>query len=97
MSSHSQHCADCRRELGEPFEQVHEWLDELFKVLGQKHRSVRHHTGGVEQVRKMWGDRAARAAEIHIISDCGGVVPLESEAQMVSMFGARAVSRKGAP
>lgn len=24
------HCADCVRELGEPFEEVHKWLDELF-------------------------------------------------------------------
>ena len=75
MASLSQHCADCRCELGEPFEHVHQWLDALFKVLRQKHRSARHHAGGVEQVRKMWGDRAARAAEIHIMRDCGGVVP----------------------
>jgi hypothetical protein len=86
VSSHSQHCADCRQELGEPFEQVHEWLDALFKVLGPKHRNARHHAGGVEQVRQMWGDRAARAAKIHIIRDCG-VVPSEKDAQMVSMFG----------
>jgi hypothetical protein len=83
MASRSEHCADCRRELGEPFDHVHEWLDALFKVLHQKHRSVRHHAGGVEQVRKMWGDRAARAAEIHIMRDCGGVVPSEKEAQMM--------------
>lgn len=105
MSSHSQHCADCRRELGEPFEQVHEWLDALFKVLRQKHRSARHHAGGVEQVRKMWGDppslrsfggtcRAARAAEIHIMRDCGGVVPSEKDAQMVSMYGPNTGDRK---
>ena len=97
MASRSEHCADCRRELGEPFDHVHEWLDALFKVLHQKHRSARHHAGGVEQVRKMWGDppprrrfggtgRAARAAEIHIMRDCGGVVPSEKDAQMVSMF-----------
>jgi hypothetical protein len=87
VSSHSQHCSDCRRELGEPFEQVHEWLDVLFKVLGPKHRSARHHAGGVEHVRKMWGDRAAFAAEIHIRKDCGGKVPTEQQAQMWSMFG----------
>ena len=39
MPSLSQHCADCRRELGEPFEHVHEWLDALFKVMGPN-RSV---------------------------------------------------------
>ena len=87
MASFEEHCADCRRELGEDFEQVHIWLDELFKVLGPKHRSARHHTGGVEQVRKIWGDRAAKAAEIHIRRDCSGVLPDEKSAQMLSLFG----------
>lgn len=87
MASLQQHCADCQRELGKPFEPVHQWLDALFKVLGPKHRSARHHTGGVEQIRKMWGDQAARAAEIHIMRDCGGMVPNENDAQVVSMFG----------
>ncbi len=95
MASLQEHCVDCRQELGEDYAHVHQWLDALYKTLGHKHRSVRHHTSGVEQVRKMWGDGAARAAEIHIRRDCGGVVPSEKDAQMVSMFGADAVSRQG--
>ena len=87
MASLNEHCADCRRELGEDFKHVHVWMDALFKVLGPKHRSARHHMGGVEQVRKMWGDRAARAAEIHISKDCGGSVPTEREAQLWNLFG----------
>ncbi len=39
----------------------------------------------------MWGARAARAAEIHVMCDCGGVVPSEKDAQMVSMFGKESV------
>ena len=78
MASLTAHSADCRRELGDDFRHVHEWLDALFKVLGRKHRSVRHHAGGVALVRKMWGDRAALAAEIHILKDCG-VVPSEQD------------------
>jgi len=35
----------------------------------------------------MWGDQAARAAEIHIMKDCGGKVPAEKDAQMVSLVG----------
>lgn len=93
MPSLFQHCADCRRELGEPFQHVHEWLDAFFKSLGPKHRSVRHHAGGVEQVRARWGDRAARAAEIHIMRDCGGIVPSEKDAQMMSMFGPKGLPR----
>ena len=91
MASLEEHCRDCRRELGEDFRHVHEWMDALFKVLGPKHRSARHHTGGVEQVRKMWGDRAAQAAEIHIRCDCGGKLPDEGQAQIVGLFGPDAV------
>lgn len=87
MASLEEHYADCRKALGEDFAHVHKWLDALFKVLGPKHRSGRHHRGGVEQVRKMWGDRAALAAEIHIKKDCGGNIPDEQQAQMWSMFG----------
>ena len=64
MASLQGHCADCRRELGEDFKHVHEWLDALFKVLGPKHRSARHHTGGVDQARKMWGERGAGRREL---------------------------------
>lgn len=90
MASFEEHCADCRHALGEDFPQVHHWLDALYKVMGPKHRSARHHTDGVEQVRKMWGDRAARAAEIHIVRDCGKV-PSASHAQLLSLFGPDAV------
>ena len=87
MASFQEHCADCQRELGAEFQQVHKWLDALFPILGPKHRSARHHTGGIEQVRKMWGDQAAMAAELHIMKDCGGKVPAEKDAQMASLFG----------
>jgi hypothetical protein len=87
MPSASQHCADCRRELGEPFERVHEWLDAVFKVMGPKHRSARHHVGGLVLVRKMWGALAARAAEIRIMRDCVENVQNEQDAQMVRLCG----------
>ena len=70
MATIKEHCEDCRRELGDPFERVHLWLDELQVEYGPMHRPFRHHTGGVEQVRAMWGDKAAKAAEIHILKDC---------------------------
>jgi len=83
------HCADCIRELGEPFEQVHHWLDE-YANLGPGHRDVRHHDAGVEKVRLMWGDRAARAAELHIRADTKGKLPLLKEAQMWAIFNQKA-------
>lgn len=75
MAGFEEHCRDCLAELGERFGQVHEWLDELQAEYGPMHRPFRHHTGGVERVRALWGEQAARAAEIHIRRDTGGRLP----------------------
>lgn len=71
MPSFEYHCEECRKKLGEPFEYVHRWLDEFFgdPRYGTRHRHLRHHKKGIEEVRKKWGDRAAKAAELHIRSD----------------------------
>ena len=64
------HCGECVRVLGEPFEQVNSWLDEYAATpLGARHRRRRHHLAGIEEVRQRWGDRAAEAARLHVISD----------------------------
>jgi len=78
MANRKQHNADCMIELGETFEYVHKWLDGLAfpgerNMLNINHRRFRHHDEGIEEVRKMWGDKAAEAAEIHIIRDEGYV------------------------
>ncbi len=78
MATFHEHSEDCRRELGDPFEKVHAWLDELQSEYGPMHRRFRHHTEGVERVRSKWGDAAAEAAAIHIRKDCGGVIPSQS-------------------
>ena len=75
MAWYKEHCADCLKELGNDWSVVHRWLDELFIMLGEKHRDVRHHRKGIEEVRKKWGDEAARAAEIHISRDFFGFIP----------------------
>ena len=77
MADFKEHCADCKRELGDDFSVVHRWLDAFFVKLGynEKHREVRHHKKGIEEVRKLWGDQAARAAEIHIAKDFCGYIP----------------------
>jgi len=69
MADLKTHCRDCLEELGQEFREVHEWLDEAFKYFGPRHRDLRHNRRGVEEVRKRWGDKAARAAEIHIRRD----------------------------
>jgi len=45
------HEEDCTQLLGEPFTEVHEWLDEMFKYAGAHHRGYRHHFEGVKEVR----------------------------------------------
>ena len=73
MSHFKKHCQDCVDQLGEPFEEVHRWLDELFAYLGADHREVRHNVKGVEKARKLFGDEGAKAAEIHILEDEGWI------------------------
>ena len=82
MPSFQKHCQDCKNELGEEFAEVNLWLDDLFATYGPNHRDYRHHSGGVEEVRAKWGDKAAQAAEIHIKADCHGKVPTQKEAEL---------------
>ena len=79
MATFEEHCQDCLRQLGESFEHVHLWLDELQEEYGPMHRPFRHHTGSVEIARAQWGDRAARAAELHIKADCLGRIPTRED------------------
>lgn len=81
MASFAEHCRDCVEKLGQPYEKVHKWLDEFFIKLRRhaRHRDARHHEDGIEEVRKMWGDEAAKAARIHIEKDFGGWVPKNSK------------------
>jgi len=77
MAKFEEHCEDCQRILGERFENVNGWLDELFEFVGSDHRDIRHNEKGIEKVRKMWGDKAARAAEIHIMRDEGRIPKID--------------------
>lgn len=87
MSSLDEHCADCLKELGKDYKEVHRWLDELFCKLGPKHRSARHHEGGVRMAIEKFGVEGGKAAKIHIRKDCNGIIPTEKQAQMWSLFG----------
>jgi hypothetical protein len=49
MSSKAEHCQDCIDEIGQPFEEVHVWLDEFFPIVGPEHRLIRHHRMGIER------------------------------------------------
>ena len=71
MPSFEQHCEESIQLFGEPFEEVHRWLDEFAgkPPHGMRHRKFRHHEAGIEMVRRQWGDTAAAAARAHIIAD----------------------------
>jgi hypothetical protein len=77
MADYKEHCRDCQKRLGKDWNVVHRWLDELFVKMGchERHRDIRHHEKGIEEVRRKWGDQAAEAARIHIAKDFDGWVP----------------------
>jgi hypothetical protein len=56
--------------LGKSFEEVHLWLDFYAATpLGARHRRRRHHLAGIAEVRRLWGDKAAEAARLHVVAD----------------------------
>src|SRR5437867_2600977 len=71
VPSFAQHCEESVRLFGDAFEVVHKFLDELAgkPPYGMKHRRVRHHLAGIEEVRRRWGDKAAAAARQHVVAD----------------------------
>jgi hypothetical protein len=95
VASFRQHCDECSEALGEPFEHVHRWLDEFAGEDKETHRARRHHSSGVSEVRRMWGDRAAKAAEMHIVTDFG-FVPTPDQAGKWRLGGSERVPEGGA-
>ena len=63
-----QHCKECLKKMGNDWDCVHAWLDEPAKKYWpwKGHRQIRHHDEGVREVKRMWGEEAAIAAEMHI-------------------------------
>jgi hypothetical protein len=81
MSSFLEHCDASRQKFGKNYAHVHTWLDEFFSRMGWslKHRDIRHHLKGIEQVREMWGEEAAEAARLHIEMDFEGFIPRDEK------------------
>ena len=91
-----EHCKECQEKLGKDWDVVHIWLDGYAKKIGVPwHRVMRHHQEGIEEVRGKWGDEAAKAAELHILSDFPdlGFVPTEAECDCL-VAGGQVVRRK---
>lgn len=57
--------------FGAPFTEVHAFLDQFAgkPECGMRHRCKLHHEAGIELVRKLYGDKAAEVARLHIEQD----------------------------
>ena len=64
-----EHTSDCQRLLGQPWPEVHTYLDRYFTTYGQAHRLLLHHQLGVDLIIKRFGEAARPAAELHILRD----------------------------
>lgn len=78
MPSHRDHCLIDKRHLGRVFLHVHKWMDAFARMEGNAHRWNRHHEEGIEEVRGMFGDEAAKSARLHVVLDMGHI-PTMSE------------------
>jgi hypothetical protein len=56
---------------GEPFSELHEWMDESYKELEENHRLIRHayNTFDEKYILKRWGPKAVVEWLIHIAID----------------------------
>jgi len=81
MSTFEEHCQQAIVKFGQPYDQVHNWLDEFAGIpkYGMRHRRVRHHLEGIRLVHEIFGDEAASAARQHIIADLKEEGWLESD------------------
>ena len=66
-----EHCEESKKLFGNPYEEIHRWLDEFMGApgIGMKHRKFRHHQEGTMRVEKLLGKEAVKVAKQHIISD----------------------------
>ena len=71
MSTFEKHCQESIRLFGEPYQEVHQWLDAFMgtETYRMRHRKLRHHLQGIEMVEKLFGKKAREVARQHIISD----------------------------
>lgn len=78
MPSEKEHVAKDRELFdGREYPEVHRLLDQFAHYPDMKflvgHRKFLHHTEGIEYVRMRFGEEAGRAAEGHVLLDCGHI------------------------
>jgi len=71
MATFEKHCEASQREFGNPYPEIHRWLDEFHGVepYMTRHRKLRHHAAGVRLAIEIFGDYAEKVTMQHIIID----------------------------
>ena len=64
-----EHSEVCEKKFGQPFLEVHQFLDQYAKYLGARHRKILHNDLGLELVGIMFGPLALKAAYQHLVDD----------------------------
>ena len=66
-----EHCKETSTLFGNPYKEVHRWLDEFAGApgIGMNHRRFRHHESGIREIIKLLGEDVGKVARQHIISD----------------------------
>ena len=89
MTAPYYHAESSARVFGgkpEDYLAIHNWFDETKIAYGDfRHRALRHHTFGISECVKLFGDYIVNSngkkipvryiAEQHVLEDCGGRIP----------------------
>jgi hypothetical protein len=69
MPSLKTHCAISKKRTGNSFEELHMWIDDPSRKLGQDHRMKRHYFNDKDKnlIKKYWEDKGEGLGEKAII------------------------------
>lgn len=66
----TEHESQSLKVLGRPFTEIHEWIDQYYKMVDNvAHRVVLHHRNGIELGVTLFGESARKALELHVRDD----------------------------
>ena len=71
MATFEKHCRESLSLFGQPYEEIHLWLDEFQgrEPYKMRHRRLRHHEAGIRQAVDLFGPDAEAVARRHIMTD----------------------------
>ena len=74
MARFEEHCEASIQLFGQPYAEVHRWLDAFAgsPENGYRHWKKQHHKAGIREVVALFGEVAGSVARQHIITDLKG-------------------------